>query len=154
MEPVSLPQDARILPDRRQFTVTTLVKGFTHARRKQHRRADECPHAQRDWYHPRLFKLVIGIMLMSVMDAFFTLKLIANGAMEANPVMDYFLQISVSAFVSAKMVMTGGAIVLLTALSSYLFLNRFRMRGFLVITFIGYMVLIAYELFLLNVIVP
>ncbi len=151
MEQVS-SEDLRSLSDRRTFTVSTMIKGVTLSRRKHHRREDESPDAQRDWYHPRLFKLVIGIMLMSIMDAFFTLKLLANGAIEANPIMDYFLGLGVTAFVTSKMILTGGSVVLLTAVSSYLFLNRFLMRRALVMAFIGYIVLIAYELFLLSLI--
>lgn len=137
--------------DRREFRLSTIIKGITEGRRRHHRRIDENPDAQRDWYHPRLFKFVIGIMLMSILDAMFTLKLIANGAVEANPVMDYFLSISVPAFVTAKMILTCFAIVLMTALSSYLFLNRFLISRFIVISFIGYFVLISYELILLSV---
>lgn len=136
--------------DRREFTLSTITKGITQGRRKHHRRKDESPDAQRDWYHPRLFKFVIGIMLMSILDAMFTLKLIANGAIEANPVMDYFLGISVPAFVTAKMILTCFSIVLLTALSSYVFLNRFLISRFIIISFIGYFVLISYELMLLS----
>ncbi len=143
-------RDLRRVPDRRVFTLETVLKGITHSRRRHHRRADESPHAQRDWYHPRLFVLVVGIMLMSIADAFFTLKLLSAGAIETNPVMDYFLRISVPAFITAKMVLTGGSIILMTALSSYLFLDRFLIGKLITISFIGYIVLISYELLLLS----
>jgi len=145
-------QDYRRNPDRRVFTMSTAIKSITHTRRKHHRRFDESPDAQRDWYHPRLFVLVIGIMLMSIMDAFLTLKLLSGGAIEANPVMAYFLEISVPVFILSKMFMTGSCILLLTALSSYLFLKRFLIGKLITIFFIGYMVLISYELILLSLI--
>ncbi len=145
-------QDSRINPDRRVFTMSTAIKSITHSRRKHHRRLDESPDAQRDWYHPRLFVLVVGIMLMSILDAFLTLKLLSGGAIEANPVMAYFLEIGVSAFILSKMLLTGSCIILLTALSSYLFLNRFLIGKLITISFIGYMVLISYELILLSII--
>jgi len=145
-------QNFRRTPDRRVFTMSTAFKSITHSRRKQHRRADESPDAQRDWYHPRLFVLVVGVMLMSILDAFFTLKLLAGGAIEANPVMAYFLGLGVPAFIMSKMIMTGTCIVFLTALSSYMFLNRFMIGKLITISFIGYMVLIAYELLLLSII--
>jgi len=142
-------EDLRDTPDRRSFTLATALKSIFQARRKTHRRLDESHNAQRDWYHPLLFVQVIGIAMMSVADAFFTLKLISAGAIETNPVMDYFLSISVSVFVVAKMLLTCCCVVLLTASSSYLFLNRFLISRFITICFIGYVVLISYELLLI-----
>ena len=129
-----------------------MINSISHPRRKIHRRHDENPDAQRDWYPPRLFALLVGIAMMSVADAAFTLKLISTGATEVNPVMDYFLSISVQAFVSAKMLLTSCGLVLLPALSSYLFLNHFLFRHFITVCFIGYIVLISYELLLLSAI--
>ncbi len=145
-------RDFRRNPDRRIFTLSTAIKSITQSRRKQHRREDESPDAQRDWYHPRLFVLVVGIMLMSILDAFLTLKLLSGGAIEANPVMAYFLGIGVPAFIMSKMIMTGTCIVFLTALSSYMFMNRFLIGKLITISFIGYMVLISYEFLLLSII--
>ena len=145
-------EDLRNTSDRRSFTLATAIKSISQPRRKIHRRLDESPNAQRDRYHPLLFAQVMGIVTMSVADAVFTLKLISAGAIETNPVMDYFLSISVPVFVSAKMLLTSCCIVLLTALSSYLFLNRFLISRFITICFIGYIVLISYELLLLSAI--
>lgn len=142
--------ESRSVSDRRSFTLSTAIKSLTQSRRKQHRRYDESPNAQRDWYHPRLFALVIGVMLLSMTDAFFTLTLLSRGAIETNPIMDYFLNIGVSAFVISKMVLTGSCVLFLTALSSYLFLNRFLIGKLITMSFIGYMVLICYELLLLS----
>ena len=133
-------RNVRNNPDRRVFTAITALKSLTLSRRRNHRRADESPHAQRDWYHPRLFVLVVGIMLMSIMDSFFTLKLLSLGAIEANPVMDYFINIGVSAFILSKMIMTGCSVFVLTALSSYLFFDRFMISKIITLCFIGYMV--------------
>lgn len=143
-------KDIRNNPDRRVFTAMTAFKSLTLSRRKQHRRADESPHAQRDWYHPRLFVLVVGIMLMSIADSFFTLKLLSRGAIEANPVMDYFINLGVSTFILSKMIMTGCSVFVLTALSSYLIFDRFMISKVITICFIGYMILISYELILLS----
>lgn len=144
-------KDYRVNKDRRVFTMSTALKSLTLTRRKKHRRHDENPNAQKDWYHPKLFVLVIGIMLLSILDAFLTLKLLSNGAIEANPIMNYFLGIGVSAFIMSKMLLTGASIMFLTALSSYLFLDRFLISKLITISFIGYMVLISYELILLSV---
>ena len=59
----------RNTPNRRGFTLATVIKSISHPRRKIHRRHDENPDAQRDWYPPRLFALLVGIAMMSVADA-------------------------------------------------------------------------------------
>ena len=142
----------RNTPDRRSFTLTTSIKSISPARRKIHRRLDESPNAQLDWYHSLLFVQVMGIVTMSVADAVFTLKLISAGAIETNPVMGYLINISVPVFVSAKMLLTSCGVVLLTALSSYLFLNRFLVSRFITVCFIGYIVLISSQLLVLSAI--
>jgi hypothetical protein len=73
--------------DRRAFSWQTVFFGFTRSRRHATRRDDEAEPVFTDWHHPWLFFLAIGIMLMSSLDAFFTLQLLERGAYEANPVM-------------------------------------------------------------------
>jgi hypothetical protein len=59
-----------------------------------------------DRYSPTLFVgLLVGLSL-SVLDGLLTLPLIGHGAYEVNPVMAYVLDISPSAFVASKYVLT------------------------------------------------
>ena len=143
-------QDSRVAKDRRVFSTMTIVKSFTQTRRRSHRRVSDNPEAHSDWYQPKLMLLVVGIMIMSMMDSFFTLQLLSRGAMEMNPVMDYFILQGTSTFILFKMLFTGFGVFVLTACSSYLIFGRFSTAKILTICFIAYVVLIAYELVLLN----
>ncbi len=138
--------------ERRHFTLTTLIYGVVHARRRQARRAMDHLTAPMDWYSPALFAFAVGIVLLSVVDALLTLHLLSNGAWEANPVMAFFLEHGVAGFVVAKMVLTVTPLLLLTALSNYALFSRLRIATLFPMLFFGYQVLIVYETLLISAI--
>ena len=84
-------------------------------------------------------------MLMSALDAFFTLQLLERGAIEINPSMSAVIGDSVLAFSVSKMVLTGFGILSLVYLSRIQFLDRIRTGLVLTMFFSGYAVLICYE---------
>ena len=59
-----------------------------------------------DQYSPMLFVTIVGILFLSVIDALLTLFLLNHGASEANPLMDYLLNIGPYAFFILKYAMT------------------------------------------------
>lgn len=84
-------------------------------------------------------------MLMSVLDAFFTLQLLDLGAIEINPVMASVIGQSASSFAVSKMLLTGIGILALVFLSKSRFFNRVRTGLILTFFFSFYAVLICYE---------
>lgn len=132
--------------DRRAFSWRTVFYGFTRSRRHAHRRAADDEVIFLDWHHPWLFFLAVGTMLLSVADAFLTLKLIELGMIEANPVMEAVMQQSTLLFTSTKLAMTGLGILVLVFLAKSHFMNRFRTGLFLTIFFSFYACLVCYEL--------
>lgn len=137
--------EQRSIADRRSFTWRTVMFGFLRSRRRDARRATEHEPVFTDWHHPWLFFLAIGIMLMSCLDALFTLTLLNRGAVEANPVMAAMLAKSTTSFAVSKMALTGLGILALVFLSRARFMNRFRTGVLLTAAFSGYAVLICYE---------
>lgn len=131
--------------DRRLFSWRTVFFGFLRSRRRDTRREDEVEPTFTDWHHPWLFFLAVGIMLMSVMDAFFTLQLLDLGAIEINPVMATVIGQSASSFAVSKMLLTGVGILALVFLSKSRFFNRVRTGLILTFFFSFYAVLICYE---------
>jgi hypothetical protein len=131
--------------DRRLFSWRTVFFGFIRSRRRQTRRVDEVEPTFTDWHHPWLFFLAVGIMLMSGMDAFFTLQLLDLGAIEINPVMASVIGQSALSFAVSKMLLTGFGILALVFLSNSKFLNRIRTGLILTFFFSVYAVLICYE---------
>ena len=65
-------------------------------------------------------------MLMSALDAFFTLQLLDMGAIEINPVMATVIGQSTLSFAVSKMLLTGFGILALVFLSKSRFFNRVR----------------------------
>jgi uncharacterized protein DUF5658 len=131
--------------DRRGFSWRTVVFGFLRSRRRDTRRGAEPEPVFTDWHHPWLFFLATGIMLMSCLDAFFTLQLLDRGAIEINPIMASVIGQSAMSFAVSKMLLTGFGILALVFLARAKFLNRFRTGLVLTVFFSFYAVLVCYE---------
>jgi len=144
--------DRRVGGDRRRTTCRTVIQGGVTPRRRRGRRAGEC-EGMIDWHEPDLLFLSLAILLLSVTDAFFTLTLLMNGAVEANPVMAYILDHFPSQFAIAKMALTGGGVLVLVALARARVFRLMRARTLLQGFFAGYVVLVGYELWMLDLIV-
>ncbi len=84
-------------------------------------------------------------MLMSSLDAFFTLQMLDLGAIEINPVMAAVIGQSALSFAISKMLLTGLGILALVFLSKSKFMNLVRTGLILTFFFSVYAVLICYE---------
>ena len=144
MEQAQSYSDNRDLSDRRKFSWRTVVFGYFRSRRRQTRRDAEVELFS-DWHHPWLFFLGIGTMLLSSMDAFFTLRLLERGAIELNPFMASTIGLSTEAFAVSKMILTGVGILVLVFLSRARFMNHLRTGLILTAIFSFYACLVCYE---------
>lgn len=102
-----------------------------------------------DWFHPQWLAVAVTILCLSCADAILTLTLISHGANEVNPLMAPLVTGSGYSFGFWKIGLTAVGVVILTLLA------RLRLWGRAVGTILyvilgGYIVLIAYELFLLR----
>ncbi len=105
-----------------------------------------------DWYPPKMMYLALGILLLSCTDALFTLNLLALGAQEANFFMRVLLDRSVDLFLGIKIALTAVSVVFLVVLAQRRFMGWFRVFRVLQAAVIGYALLIAYEIYLLSMI--
>jgi hypothetical protein len=119
--------------------------GYTRSRRVAIRRSGETGVVFTDWYHPWLFLLSLGTMLLSCLDAFFTLQLIRLGMIEVNPLMAEAMRHGTGVFVISKLAITGLGILILVFFSRVNFFNLLRTGLFLTIFFCLYCCLICYE---------
>lgn len=119
-------------------------------RRRTNRRGDAVDDGLLDWHEPHLLSLAIMILLMSVTDAFLTLTLISRGATEANPVMAFLLEQTPRLFITAKMALTGGGIIVLVALARARIFRVIRISIIIHWCMLGYVALLAYEAWLLR----
>ena len=104
--------DQRLL-DRRQPSLKTLLGSLTLSRRRDSRREDDHIDSYTDWYGHWPFAAALTIILLCFADAFLTIVLIGNGAIEINILMDWFIQKDLFMFTVVKMSMTGTALIIL-----------------------------------------
>ncbi len=140
----SLPE-SRDRETRRQLSWRTVFFGFLRSRRRSTRRGDEGEPLYTDWHHPWLFFLATGTMLLSCMDAFFTLQLLDRGAIEVNPIMALVIGRSTLTFAATKLLLTGLGILMLVFLSRWRIFNLMRTGLVLTVFFSFYACLVCYE---------
>jgi hypothetical protein len=97
-----------------------------------------------------LLAVAIGILLLSVSDAFLTMMLLQGGAAEVNPIMAALIYRSVAMFAALKMGMTSLGVVLMVFLARYRFMRLLRVEWVLYGVLIAYVALIGYEVWMMR----
>ncbi|MDR4515360.1 DUF5658 family protein [Nitrosomonas sp.] len=126
--------------------------GFKPGRRMNERRsgAVRWNAAYVDRYANHIMFCVIAILLFSVGDAIFTLKILAQGGEELNWFMAILIDQSINKFVAVKMALTALALIMLVIHHNVRIVYTIRVRHVKYAILVGYSVLIGYELYLLN----
>ena len=137
--------DRRRYPSRRSLSWSTALFGFLRSHRRTLRRAEDADSLFTDWHHPWLFFLAVGIMLLSCVDAFMTLRLLEHGMVEANPVMAVMLDQGVARFSATKFALTGIGVLILVFLARTVFMNLLRTGLLLTFFFSIYSCLVCYQ---------
>jgi hypothetical protein len=135
--------------DRRALTLRTLLaSGFSPRRRMGRRAGDhELPV---DFHDPRLLVPVVAMLLLSVTDAFLTIRLMSDGAQETNPLLAFVLEEHPRMFAAVKMGLTSLGTLLLVALARARAFKIVRVSVFLYGLAAAYLALITYEAWLLS----
>jgi hypothetical protein len=137
--------------DRRRRPWWSICYGsFNPRRRTPPRRADEYRFQSLDWHSSHLLAVAIGILLLSITDAFLTLMLLQGGAAEVNPIMAVFLYRNVAAFAALKITLTSVSTVSMVVLARYRFMRLLRVEWVLYGVLIVYVSLIGYEIWMLR----
>ncbi len=106
--------------DRRSRPTRLFRNRFEPHRRVHGRRgADHSNYVDR--YSKRDVALLLTVFLLNVADAFFTMLWLERGGREANPVMDFFLDIGPSAFLIQKCLVVGAWLLLLLVHKNFRF---------------------------------
>jgi hypothetical protein len=126
--------------------------GFKPGRRTGERRAEtgRGGSAYVDRYADHLMFCVIGIMLLSVCDAVFTLRILDSGGEELNWFMLTLIEDSVDKFIAVKMALTALTLVMLVIHQNVKVFGGMRVRHLHYLILTGYSFLIGYELYLLE----
>lgn len=143
--------DRRSGRDRRKTGFPSLRNLLTYRRRRGLRRKED---RQRivlfDHYSRPIVLMVLVIMVLSTLDAFFTLFLLNHGAVELNPVMAYFLEISSSAFMLVKYTLTAISVLIILVLN-YTFVRHLNLHTRALLNYFAglFAMVIVWELFLM-----
>lgn len=106
--------------DRRERPTKPWSAWFTPHRRARGRR-DTDHSSYVDRYTRRDVALLLTVFLLNVGDAFFTMLWLSRGGKEANPFMDFFLDIGPGAFLIQKCLIVGFWLVLLLVHKNFRF---------------------------------
>ncbi len=144
-------RDRRSRPDRRQRIWWSLLYGSIRPRRRRPaRRVEDGRFHVLDWHATHLWAVSIGILILSVVDAFLTLKLLSAGAVEVNPFMALFVGGNVAVFAGLKMAITGVCVALMVLLAGYRFMRVMRVEVILYCILLAYFILIGHEVGMLR----
>lgn len=148
MERVTLERRSGV--ERRHHTLAAYWRGALNPRRRGGRRTTDRNYAIVDWHSPRVFALVMLILGLSTLDGVLTLLLIAQGANEVNPLMALFVPHSLGWFAFIKLGLTSFGAAVLVACARMKLFRLFPGELLLYLVVAGYLVLVGYELFLLE----
>lgn len=99
---------------------------------------------------PSVALMVVGIVVMSALDAVFTLILMSTGQVhEWNPLMAVLIEHDVQLFAAVKTLVTTGGVVALAMFVDRSVFRAFRVRRVLEFFFVAYSVLMFYHLSLM-----
>ncbi|MFZ0243059.1 MAG: DUF5658 family protein [Desulfobacterales bacterium] len=111
--------DRRSGRDRRSGKSFQFVKQLVSGQRTIARRnSDRARIVYFDRYDSKLIRVIIAVLALSVADAVLTVRLIGLGAVEINPLMDYYLKLGPHGFLAVKYVLTSLSIFILVIYSN------------------------------------
>ena len=103
------------------------------------------------YYDPMLFFVVLSIIIMNVLDAFFTIMLLENGnIIELNPLMAALIEKGSLYFFNVKYLLTALSLILLVVHKNFSIFGVFKTTHVLFFIFGGFFLLNTYQIYLLN----
>ena len=143
--------DRRRSEDRRKGNMPIFSKYWLTGRRGVFRREEDRKlYRKLDRHNPKTLAIILTIIMLSIMDAIFTLELIHNGAAEVNPIMAYYLNFGPMVFFGAKYILTCASILLIFLNQhAYVLNNRVPMKSLYLFLIIPYVLVVQWEIYLL-----
>ena len=155
VEKIESSVSSSVIPDRRTGSDRRSIKtrpfrleSLRGQRHRGRRAGDQAGYVDR--YDAKLRVICIGVLLLSSIDAFFTLRILELGGIELNPVMKYFIEWNLWGFIYFKLFLTAICIMVLLVHTHIKWLNLIKVTHILYGCFAFYVGLIFYELFLLS----
>jgi hypothetical protein len=135
---------------RRRVSAQTFLGALFKQRRREIRRDDDRIGSYIDWYGPWPFLASLLIIVLSFTDAFLTMILLNNGAIEMNVLMDWLIKKDVQTFAVVKIAVTGLAIIILVMHFNFQVYRIIAVRYVMYALVPVYMLLILHEINMLT----
>ena len=135
--------DRRGSADRRNRPTSLWESFVRRGRRARGRRSGEDSNIYVDVYGRREILLILLILILNILDAYFTLDYLEKGGSEANPIAQGLLDLGDSYFAYAKSLVVGICLVFLLVHKKFSFV-----KAALTFLTVFYTVLLAYHIFL------
>jgi hypothetical protein len=133
--------------DRRDTPTRPWTDWLTPRRRERGRR-DSDRSGYVDRYTKRDVALLLSVFLLNVGDAFFTMLWLERGGKEANPIMEFFLDIGPGAFLVQKCLVVGFWLLLLVVHKNF----RFARSGlYATLVVYGILMLVHFSIILFDI---
>ncbi|MDG2333517.1 MAG: DUF5658 family protein [Myxococcota bacterium] len=131
--------------DRRQQPTSALAGLFARGKRKRGRRAGESEGIYVDRFTRGDVALLLGIFILNIFDAFFTMLWLQRGGGEANPFMAYLLEMGEEVFLLQKCIVVGIWLIVLLVHKNFRLarLGLYSLAGVYTLLVIGHFVLIG-----------
>lgn len=136
--------------ERRHRTLSSYWYGARVPRRRMGRRVTDTIYPIIDWHSPRVFAWVMSILMLCVADGVLTVFLISQGAVEVNPLMALFVPHQLGWFAAIKLALTSIGTLVLVACSRMKLFRAIPGEVLLGAIFVAYLVLVGYELNLIE----
>ena len=140
-------EEKRRLSDRRRSPTKPLSRYSLKGLRSQARRSGENKNYYVDRYEPRFFILITLTLLLCVLDAYFTLKILQAGGKELNPFMLRIMEKHPGLALTAKYLITAVGIGILVVFKNFVVFGRVRVRSLIYVFFFLYLLLVSYEIY-------
>ena len=135
--------------DRRTQSLQSVIYGVFRPRRRESRREGDDQRFLVDWHDSGIFYVALAILVMSCMDALFTLKLLAMGGEELNPAMKVLIEADTLTFLLVKFGLTASGVFFLIAAERIHLFGFIQVRRILEGICVMYACLMIYEIYLL-----
>jgi hypothetical protein len=136
--------------DRRTPSLKTFHGALFKCRRRGARREGEHINSYVDWHGHWTLMATFTIILLCCADAFLTVVLLSNGAVEMNVLMDWLIQKDIRSFAVVKISVTGLALIVLVMHLNFRVYKYIAVRYLIFALVPMYSLLIAHELHMLS----
>jgi len=131
--------------DRRRTPTKPFSRHMIKGRRKQARRVEEDKNYYVDRYEPHYLVFVLLILVLCVLDAYLTLKILHYGGTELNPLMITFIERDPFGCLLVKYLITAICLVVILIHKNFIVFGKVRAYYFIYVIFFLYLVLVLYE---------